>query len=311
MPDSPLVSIVIPVYNGANYLRQAIDSALAQTYQPCEVLVINDGSRDEGQTERIAQSYGQRIRYLAKPNGGVATALNLGVQEMRGTYFSWLSHDDVYYPHKVASQVPVLQQQGPDAICYSDYDIIDASGTVVRAFDNRPFPPAMFRPMLIRGMGLQGCSLLIPRVLFDRFGLFKPELRCTQDYDLWFRMAKSVRMIHLPQRLMQSREHAEAGSFKLDTRREEYWLFRRAIDDLTEAELAFAGDPASTLLDLAAELARYPKRCSAGIHAYQRYRQTPGHRLGHLRKRMEFFVRCLYQRWHGQVLSAQQIGEPV
>ena len=68
----PLVSIVIPVYNGANYMREAIDSALAQTYDNCEILVVNDGSRDDGETERIALSYGDEIRYFAKENGGVA-----------------------------------------------------------------------------------------------------------------------------------------------------------------------------------------------------------------------------------------------
>ena len=65
-----LVSIVIPVYNGSNYLREAIDSALAQTYSPIEVLVINDGSTDQGATARIAQAYGDRIRYFEKENGG-------------------------------------------------------------------------------------------------------------------------------------------------------------------------------------------------------------------------------------------------
>ena len=66
----PLVSIIIPVYNGENYLQQAIDSALAQTYGNLEILVINDGSTDEGRTEQIALSYGDKIRYISKENGG-------------------------------------------------------------------------------------------------------------------------------------------------------------------------------------------------------------------------------------------------
>ena len=90
----PLVSIVIPVYNGSNYVRDAIDSALAQTYKNCEVIVVNDGSQDGGATDEICRSYGERIRYFRKENGGVATAVNLGIEQMRGEYFSWLSHDD-------------------------------------------------------------------------------------------------------------------------------------------------------------------------------------------------------------------------
>ena len=96
--QAPLVSIVIPVYNGASYLREAIDSALAQTYSDVEVIVVNDGSTDGGKTRDIASSFGDRIRYIEKVNGGVATALNLGIREMCGKFFSWLSHDDVYLP---------------------------------------------------------------------------------------------------------------------------------------------------------------------------------------------------------------------
>src|SRR5436305_205147 len=84
----PLVSICIPVYNGADYLRDAIESALAQTYSRIEVVVVNDGSTDGGATEEIAKSFGDKIRYLAKPNGHVASALNHGISHMAGKYLS-------------------------------------------------------------------------------------------------------------------------------------------------------------------------------------------------------------------------------
>ena len=96
---NPLVSIIIPVYNGENYLAEAINSALSQTYNNIEVIVINDGSKD--QTDTICKSYGDRIKYLKKENGGVASALNFGIDNMNGEYFSWLSHDDLYLPDKV------------------------------------------------------------------------------------------------------------------------------------------------------------------------------------------------------------------
>ena len=89
-------------------MREAIDSALAQTYPDFEVIVVNDGSDDGGMTERIALSYGTRINYCYKENGGVASALNVGILMMSGDLFSWLSHDDVYYPEKVAVQVAEL-----------------------------------------------------------------------------------------------------------------------------------------------------------------------------------------------------------
>ena len=99
---NPLVSIIIPVYNGENYVAEAIDSALAQTYDNIEIIVVNDGSEDR--TDEICKSYGNKIRYFKKENGGTSTALNLGIKNMNGEYFSWLSHDDKYYPNKIKRQ---------------------------------------------------------------------------------------------------------------------------------------------------------------------------------------------------------------
>ena len=102
MSNLPKVSIIIPVYNGENYLAEAIESALAQSYDNLEVIVINDGSKDN--TEKIALSYGKKIKYFHKSNGGVSSALNLGIEKMTGDYFSWLSHDDLYYENKIDKQ---------------------------------------------------------------------------------------------------------------------------------------------------------------------------------------------------------------
>ncbi len=90
----PKVSIIIPVYNGEKYVSLAIESALRQTYSNLEIIVVNDGSTDK--TDKICRSYGNKIRYIKKENGGVSTALNVGIDNMTGEYFSWLSHDDLY-----------------------------------------------------------------------------------------------------------------------------------------------------------------------------------------------------------------------
>ena len=105
----PMVSIIIPVYNGSNYLSEAIESALAQSYGSCEIIVVNDGSNDDGKTEAIALSYKNQIRYFYKENGGVASALNFAVKKMRGDYFSWLSHDDLYTPDKTDKEMEALK----------------------------------------------------------------------------------------------------------------------------------------------------------------------------------------------------------
>ena len=104
--ERPKVSIVIPVYNGERYVRYAIDSALAQTYDNIEIIVVNDGSTDK--TDEIVKSYGNKVRYIKKKNGGVSSALNMAIEKMKGEYFSWLSHDDTYEPTKIEDEIDYL-----------------------------------------------------------------------------------------------------------------------------------------------------------------------------------------------------------
>lgn len=212
----PKVSIVIPVYNGGDYLKEAIDSALAQTYENLEVVVVNDGSSDEGKTERIALSYGDKIRYFSKPNGGVASALNKAIAEMSGEYFSWLSHDDLYTPDKVEKEMQKLESLGrDDVVIYSDYSVFTSDPEKSIPVRLKGVPPAQFRYWITVENCLHGCTLLIPRAAFERAGGFNEALRTTQDYDLWFRMAKDFSFVHIPAQLVKARSHAEQGSHKM------------------------------------------------------------------------------------------------
>lgn len=110
LTSNPLVSIIIPVYNGSNYLKEAIESALCQTYKNLEILVINDGSNDKGLTHNLAISFGDKIKYYKKENGGVSSALNFGISKMNGEYFSWLSHDDIFKPEKTELQISFINK---------------------------------------------------------------------------------------------------------------------------------------------------------------------------------------------------------
>src|SRR4051812_20505544 len=122
MTSNPLVSIIVPVYNGANYVGEAIQSALAQTYPNIEVLVVDDGSTDGGATRAVIDSFGDRIRSISQPNGGVASALNTGITHMRGSFFSWLSHDDLYRPEKVSRQVETWRNFASPCVVIGDFE---------------------------------------------------------------------------------------------------------------------------------------------------------------------------------------------
>ncbi|MGA9468549.1 MAG: glycosyltransferase [Exiguobacterium marinum] len=191
----PLVSIVIPVYNGADYLNETIESALAQTYDPIEVIVVNDGSTDEGATATIAKQFGDRIRYFEKENGGVSTALNLGIEKMRGEWFSWLSHDDLYTPDKIAHQIRLLDRIGPrqsETILSCGTDLIDEVGRPIQRLRKRTkgfyTSDQMFDYLLLEAC-LSGCALLVPKRAFEEVGLFPVNYRYIQDWVLWVEMA--------------------------------------------------------------------------------------------------------------------------
>jgi hypothetical protein len=241
---NPLVSIVIPVYNGSNYLREAIDSALAQTYKNCEILVINDGSNDDGETEKIALSYGDKIKYFSKENGGVSTALNIGIKNMRGEYFSWLSHDDLYMPDKIAKNISAVKSN-PTCIVYSDYDSIDENGELYGTVSAKQIHRAADYEYglfpLINGL-IHGCSLLIHRRHFEKHGVFDEHLKCTQDYELWFRMFRDQRLIYINESLVKGRVHANQTGVKSDNVISEgEVLWYNMLSSLTKQEICKLG----------------------------------------------------------------------
>lgn len=250
MNTQPKVSIVIPVYNGGDYLREAIDSALAQTYPNIEIIVVNDGSKDLGMTENIALSYGDRIRYFPKVNGGVASALNLAIAKMTGEYLSWLSHDDLYYPDKIAIQIQaLLDAHGENTILYSDWAIFSDSPEVLQEVRLPRVPPEQFRYFLTTDNSLHGCTLLVPRRAFSICGDFDERLRTTQDYDLWFRLAERFRFVHIPAVLVKGRQHGAQGSVTMkDVALVEInTLLSRFSENLSKDELAAVGHKSASL----------------------------------------------------------------
>lgn len=217
----PKVSIIIPVYNGSNYLAEAIDSALEQTYSNIEIIVVNDGSQDDGKTEEIAVSYGEKIRYFRKENGGVSSALNYGIRQMTGEYFSWLSHDDKYEEHKVANSVGCLSMQKDRermiALCGAYY--INADSEKIRdvtyQFEKdivHTGDDVIYR-MLKHGT-INGCCMLIPKLAFSECGFFDENLRYSQDALMWYQIfANGYSLVADPeQRDVMYRIHKEQAS---------------------------------------------------------------------------------------------------
>lgn len=243
MREDSLVSVVIPVYNGARYLPQAIDSALGQTYPHCEVIVVNDGSEDGGETRKAALAYGDRIRYIEKENGGVASALNCGIQRMNGRYFCWLSHDDLFLPDKVECQMKAIQMSGnAETVCVGNYQLFrdEDDGSVPTAFQ-RYFPRDLLeRPLFLLLWGeLHFSSLLFCRDHFDRIGLFDESLLTAQDNEFMFRLMPGQQMAFSEAAVSRVRLHPGSGTscFRDQVDKENRRLFLSALFRLSAADI--------------------------------------------------------------------------
>lgn len=226
---NPKISIIIPAYNASNYLADAIDSALAQTYTNVEIIVVNDGSEDDGATQRVALSYGDKIRYFYKENGGSSSALNMGISNMTGDWFSWLSHDDLYVPEKLEKQIAYMSSlkidvsELPKHIFFSASDMIDADGKMILTCDiNKArkltdkiesFPHNGYLIAEPTVYNFHGCSCLVHKDAFATEGAFDEKLRLINDMDLWYRLYASGYKVHyIPEPLVKGRVHAKQVS---------------------------------------------------------------------------------------------------
>ena len=195
---------------------------------------MDDGSDDGGETEKIARSFGDKIRYFRKEHSGIAATLNFGVEKMTGDYFSWLSHDDEYYPEKIARQMEFLRTRGRPAVVYGDYDLISGRGRLLSRVRDIGLRRGHLRYHLCTGRPIHGCTLLIPKAYFREFGLFDENAPTTQDYDLWFRMAGKYDFEYLPVPLARLRVHHQQGSARREHRLESSDMaakFLRALED--------------------------------------------------------------------------------
>ncbi|EUC14722.1 glycosyltransferase family 2 protein [Paraburkholderia hospita] len=229
----------MPVYNGGSYFKQALRSALDQDYANIEIIVVNDGSTDGGETELIALEHGSRVRYFWQKNTGVAGALNTAIKHATGDYFAWLSHDDIHLPNKTTSQIQYLKiLKRPDACLFSDYDHIDLDGNLI---SNVALPAERIRATprlpLLNGF-INGCTLLIPMWIMREYGPFDETLRYTQDYDLWNRILRDRDFYHQRETLVQYRIHPGQDSHKPLAVTEGDALWKRMVSDLTETERA-------------------------------------------------------------------------
>lgn len=223
----PAVSVIIPVYNGATLVRRAIDSALAQSLTPVEVIVVDDGSADG--TAAVLATYGTRIQRLTLAHGGVSRARNAGIAASHGALLAFLDADDIWHPHKLARQVAAMAQQPQAGLCCCDYLVLHRErGMQVSHFAGAlPLAGLTTRPGLLAAplAALMRCNfvgtasnVMLRRSLTALAGGFDPQLRQAEDYDYWLRCALHAPILVLPELLLEKRSHdANLTAYALET----------------------------------------------------------------------------------------------
>jgi glycosyltransferase involved in cell wall biosynthesis len=188
----PLVSAIIPTYNRARDVRVAIETALAQTYPAgsLEVIVVDDGSTD-GTAEALAAAYGDRIRVLSKPNGGVSSARNHGFRAARGAYLAMLDSDDEWLPSHVEEAVDFLEAHPGFGMVITDVVRMDGDRRdfeVFRRRDSIPEDGDVLR-FVVRNPALVPASATLRREAWEDVGGFDETLRTAEDLDFHLRVA--------------------------------------------------------------------------------------------------------------------------
>ncbi|WP_160898779.1 MULTISPECIES: glycosyltransferase [Halomonadaceae] len=193
----PLISIVTPAYNRADYLPVAIDSVLAQTYANFEHLIVDDGSTDN--TSGVVSSYeDERIRYFRQENQGQSVARNLGIEHSRGEFICFLDSDDAWLPEKLRQQVEVFERHPEAGVVYGDYIFVDALDNQLPLSNMRRRSGWITEQLL--GDNFVSMNTTMARAeLLHRVGGFDPTDRHAEDYGLWLHVSLHAPFVYVPE----------------------------------------------------------------------------------------------------------------
>jgi len=211
--QQPLVSVIIPAYQAAEHIREALDSVFAQTYTNFEVVLVNDGSPDTEALEQAIRSYGERLIYIRQDNRGPSGARNTAIRTARGKYIACLDSDDIYLPEHLSRLVPLLEEHGLDLVYCDSYLIRDGvhlgRSIVGRAFERQPqSPPVTFEKLLTEECAVTTSAVVASRQAMIDAGLFDEGYRRSEDFDLWLRMSfRGAKMDFLRQVGIEHRLH--------------------------------------------------------------------------------------------------------
>jgi len=196
MDTSPVVSVIIPAYNVGRFIEDTLNSVFGQTMTDYEVIVVNDGSPDTEELERVLAAHLKDIVYLKQQNQGASAARNTGLRAARGEFIAFLDGDDIWLPNYLAGQMEFIVDQDCDLICADARTFGEAVNTnrtyMETVMDSAPMIGRVtFLELLNGDRSFVTSGVIVRRELIFKVGLFDEELRNAQDLDLWLRLAAS------------------------------------------------------------------------------------------------------------------------
>ena len=228
--EAPLISIILPVYNGQSFLREAIESCLNQTYKNIEVIIVNDCSTDD--TLKIAKEYSfhdGRIRIITnKKNKKLPASLNIGHRAANGALITWTSDDNIYHKSALQRMIEVLKEKEVD-IVYSSYLLINEQGNITGVSKNKDIEYLMFH-------GIIGACFLYKREVYLRNRGYREDLFLVEDLDFWLRALKHSNFYKIDNPgLYYYRNHIDSLTAKIKTDTEIKKRFLRSLTSLYDS----------------------------------------------------------------------------
>ncbi|MBI2048888.1 MAG: glycosyltransferase [Candidatus Liptonbacteria bacterium] len=237
----PLISIIIPAHNAEKYIKEAVDSALVQTYENVEVIVVDDGSTDG--TKNVLEPYVRdgKIKYVYQKNTGLAGARNAGIRTARGEYIAFLDADDLFLPEKVAEQVKVLEENPDYGVCYSDLTHF-TDGQQRKFFHHRyHYPSGNLFELLLHKQFINPLTVFARRSVFEKYGMFDETLRRSEDWDLWLRWSHAgVKFFYLDKPLAYYRIASGGNLSSVESepamKEKNFFIFSRVGEKMSREE---------------------------------------------------------------------------
>lgn len=210
MNNEPKISVVIPTYNKSQYLKEAIESVLNQTYQNMEVIVVDDGSIDNTR-EAIKSFDDPRVIYFFQENKGPAIARNTGIKKTNGKYVAFLDSDDLWLKEKLEKQVDFMEKNSEIGLLGTGcYEVTDKGRIIGKKIF--PIKNKILQKDLIKYNPFIQSSVMIKKEVFDKVGLYDEKFRESEDYELWLRIAENCKIANLVEPLVMKRYYREGLS---------------------------------------------------------------------------------------------------